>query len=130
MVIHRAIFGSFERFIGVLLEHTAGNLPVWLTPTQVRIIPVAERHAAYGNSIVKILQRKNIRADIAAANQTLGKNIRETELEKIPFLLIVGDREITSKTVSVRERGRGDKGAMTPEEFLEMIQSAIPQELR
>ena len=130
MVIHRAIFGSFERFIGVLLEHTAGNLPVWLSPNQVRILPVAERHASYGSSIIKMLREKGLRADMAEPNQTLGKNIREAEITKTPFLLIIGDREVTSKMVSVRERGKGDKGAMTPEEFIEMIKNAIPQELR
>ena len=130
MVIHRAIFGSFERFIGVLLEHTAGNIPVWLSPNQVRILPVAERHASYSLSIVKMLQTKGLRVDMAQPNQTLGKNIREAEMSKIPFLLIIGDREVTSKMVSVRERGKGDKGAMMPEEFIELVQSAIPQELR
>ncbi|OHA46489.1 MAG: threonine--tRNA ligase [Candidatus Terrybacteria bacterium RIFCSPLOWO2_01_FULL_44_24] len=130
VVIHRAIFGSFERFIGVLLEHTAGNLPVWLSPNQIRIIPVADRHASYGAGMVKILSAKGFRIDMAEPNQTLGKNIREAELAKIPFLLIIGDREVTSKTVSVRQRAKGDRGTMPVDEFMEMFQQLIPQELR
>ncbi len=127
MVLHRAIFGSFERFLGVLLEHTAGNLPVWLSPVQVRAIPVAERHVSYAHSVVNELIQNGFRAEIAESNQTLGKNIREAELAKIPLLLIIGDREVTSKTVSVRERGKGDRGAMTVEEFTDSLESLMPQ---
>jgi threonyl-tRNA synthetase len=104
VVIHRAILGSTERFLAILLEHYGGNLPLWLSPIQVRVIPIADRHRAYGEKILKTLKENGIRADLAPQGETLGKNIRDGELEKIPYLIVVGDKEEKEKAVNVRKR--------------------------
>ncbi|MBI2056036.1 MAG: threonine--tRNA ligase [Candidatus Sungbacteria bacterium] len=123
-VIHRAIFGSFERFIGVLLEHFKGALPFWLAPVQTAIIPVSEKHVEYAERVVKELRAKNIRTELSEANETLGKRIRVAETQKIPYILVVGEKEIETEKVAVRERGKGDLGQKTIEEFNEMIPDA------
>lgn len=116
-MLHRALFGSFERFIGLLLEHYAGALPFWLSPVQVKIIPVSENHIDYALEIKEML--KEYRVEIDRNNDTIGKKIRNGEMEKVPYLLVVGDKERESKTVSVRQRGKIDLGVMTIEKFLE-----------
>jgi len=116
-MLHRALFGSFERFIGLLLEHYAGALPFWLSPVQVKIIPVSENHIDYALEIKEML--KEYRVEIDRNNDTIGKKIRNGEMEKIPYLLVVGDKERESKTVSVRQRGKIDLGVMIIEKFLE-----------
>lgn len=116
-MLHRALFGSFERFIGLLLEHYAGALPFWLSPVQVKIIPVSENHIDYALEIKEKL--KEYRVEIDRNNDTIGKKIRNGEMEKVPYLLVVGDKERESKTVSVRQRGKIDLGVMTIEKFLE-----------
>lgn len=121
-VIHRAIFGSFERVIGILLEHFNGALPFWLAPIQVAILPVNEHQNSYAEKIVSQLHLQNIRAELSHATQTLGKRIREAETKKIPYVLVVGEREAKSETVAVRERGKGDIGQMKLEEFLFMVE--------
>jgi threonyl-tRNA synthetase len=104
-VIHRAIFGSFERFIGMLLEHLGGNLPLWLSPVQVALLSVSEKQDRYSRSVMKKLQRKNIRARIIASNETLSKRIRQAEIEKVPLIVVLGEKEAKAKTVTLRERG-------------------------
>ncbi|MDK2949212.1 MAG: threonyl-tRNA synthetase [Patescibacteria group bacterium] len=116
-MLHRALFGSFERFIGLLLEHYAGALPFWLSPVQVKIIPVSENHIDYALEIKEKL--KEYRVEIDRNSDTIGKKIRNGEMEKVPYLLVVGDKERESKTVSVRQRGKIDLGVMTIEKFLE-----------
>jgi len=116
-MLHRALFGSFERFIGLLLEHYAGALPFWLSPVQVKIIPVSENHIDYALEIKEKL--KEYRVEIDRNNDTIGKKIRNGEMEKVPYLLVVGDKEREGKTVSVRQRGKIDLGVMTIEKFLE-----------
>jgi len=115
-MLHRALFGSFERFIGLLLEHYAGALPFWLSPIQIKIIPVSENHIDYAMKIKEKL--KEYRIEIDKNNDTIGKKIRNGEMEKVPYLLVVGDREKESNTVSVRQRGKIDLGVMSVEEFL------------
>jgi threonyl-tRNA synthetase len=115
-MLHRALFGSFERFIGLLLEHYAGALPFWLSPIQIKIIPVSENHIDYAMEIKEKL--KEYRIEIDKNNDTIGKKIRNGEMEKVPYLLVVGDREKESNTVSVRQRGKIDLGVMSIEEFL------------
>ena len=115
-MLHRALFGSFERFIGLLLEHYAGALPFWLSPIQIKIIPVSENHIDYAMEIKEKL--KEYRIEIDKNNDTIGKKIRNGEMEKVPYLLVVGDREKESNTVSVRQRGKIDLGVMSVEEFL------------
>ena len=119
VMIHRAILGTFERFIGILLEHYAGALPFWLSPIQIKIVPVADRHLDYAGQLAEKL--KNYRTKIAAENETVGKKIRNAELQKIPYLAVIGDTEEKNKTVRIRERHKGDLGEMTLEEFLKKL---------
>jgi threonyl-tRNA synthetase len=125
IMIHRAIVGSPERFFGILIEHYAGAFPMWLSPIQVAVIPISEKHLEYANEIVKKLKENNMRIELKNENETLGKKIREAEMQKIPHLLILGDKEIETKTVSVRERGKGDLGQMPTEKFIEKIKNLI-----
>lgn len=125
--IHRVIYGSLERFIGILLEHFAGSLPVWLSPIQVAVIPVGSRHEKYAKEVAEILEEKNIRCQVKSENETVSKKIREGELQKIPYLIVVGDEEEKEKSVRVRERGKGDLGLMESEKFFEKIKKEIEQ---
>jgi threonyl-tRNA synthetase len=118
-MIHRALLGSMERFFGVLIEHYAGAFPFWLSPVQVEVIPIGENHLRYAEEIAESLKEKNIRAELNKDNETLGKRIREGEMQKIPYLIVVGDKEIKDKTIRVRERSKGDIGEMKLNEFLE-----------
>jgi threonyl-tRNA synthetase len=123
--IHRAPLGTHERTIGFLIEHYAGAFPVWLSPVQVVVIPISEKHDNYAKEIEKQLKEKNIRAELKNENETLGKKIREAEMQKIPYLLIIGDKEISANAISVRERGKGDLGQMQPQKFMEKISAQI-----
>lgn len=123
--IHRAPLGTHERTIGFLIEHYAGAFPAWLSPVQVAIIPISEKHFEYAKKIEKELKEKNIRVEVKPENETLGKKIREAEMQKIPYLLVVGDKEISANAVSVRERSKGDLGQMPLEKFIEKITSEI-----
>lgn len=128
VMIHRAPFGSIERFTAVVLEHTAGHLPVWLAPDQVKVLPVSEKYADYAEKVCSLLKNSDIRASIDARNETLGKRIREISLLRVPILVIVGEKEQTDGTVSIRREG-ADQGSMTIEKFIEYINSAIAEEL-
>ncbi len=125
VMIHRAVLGSLERFIGVLIEHYGGALPVWLAPVQVRVIPVKEEHGDYGKEVVERLRREGIRAEMDLRNARVGAKIRDGTLQKVPFMLVVGDREGKDKTVAVRDRKKGDLGASKLEEFVEEIKSLV-----
>ena len=124
-MIHRALLGSIERFTGILLEHYAGLLPLWLSPTQVRIVPIADRHVEYGKGILETLLKAGIRADIDKRDERMNAKIREAELMKIPYVLVVGDREAESGTVAVRSKKEGNLGAMTVEEFINLIKEKV-----
>lgn len=124
-VLHRALFGSFERFIGVLIEHYAGAFPVWLSPIQAIVLPIGQDHQKYGQEVLDLLKQNNIRAILNLDNETIGKKIREAEMQKIPYILVVGDKEISAKSVAVRQRGTGDKGAMTIDKFIATIKEEI-----
>lgn len=119
VMIHRAIFGSLERFMAVLLENDGGALPVWLSPVQVTILPVSDKHNEYGQKILAELKSNDIRAELDDRNESLGKKIRDNEMQKIPYLLIVGDKEIEAQKVAVRKYGQGDKGQVALNEFIE-----------
>jgi len=125
VVIHRAISGSLERFMGVMIEHFAGAFPLWLSPIQVAIIPISEKHFDYAKKIEKELQKNNVRIELKNENETLGKKIRAAEMQKIPYLLIIGDKEIEAQSVSVRERGKGDLGAIKIDAFVEKVKNEI-----
>jgi len=119
-MLHRALFGSFERFIGLLIEHYAGAFPFWLSPVQIKILPVGEGHREYAKEVAEKL--KDFRVKIDDDNQTIGKKIREGEMEKVPYLLVVGDREKENGTISARQRGKIDLGEMKIEDFLKSLE--------
>ena len=117
-MIHRVVFGSIERFIGILIEHFAGAFPLWLAPEQVRILPISERHHEKAREIYQQLFNAGMRVEIDERSEKIGYKIREAQLQKIPYMLIIGDKEAESGTVSVRMRGEGDIGAMAVDDFL------------
>ena len=128
VMIHRAPFGSIERFTAVVLEHTAGHLPIWLAPDQVKILPVSEKYADYAEKVCNLLKNSEIRASIDARNETLGKRIRDIAALRVPVLAIVGEKEASEGTISVRREGV-DQGSMSAEQFVEYIKSAVAEEL-
>ncbi len=129
IMIHRAPFGSMERFVAVLIEHTGGKFPLWLTPEQVVILPVSEKYNEFAKKVGELLNNSDIRASIDERNETIGKKIRENELKRIPYLLVVGEKEASSDMVSVRKQGEGDKGQMSIEDFVQLINNEIKQQI-
>lgn len=129
VMIHRAPFGSMERFVAVLLEHTAGNFPLWLTPDQAIILPISEKYVDYAKKVLNLLNNSEIRARIDDRNEKAGKKIRDAELSKVPFMLIVGEREEASMGVSVRRHGKGDLGPQGIEDFIRLVQEEVNNEL-
>jgi threonyl-tRNA synthetase len=125
VMIHRAPFGSMERFIAVLLEHTAGKFPLWLTPEQVIILPISDKYQKYAENVLSLLENSEIRALADSRNEKTGRKIRDAELNKIPFMLIVGEQEEKDGTVSVRKQGEGDMGTLTINEFISFINKEI-----
>ena len=130
VMIHRAPFGSLERFVAVLIEHTAGKFPLWLTPDQVVILPISEKFHDYAKKVLKFLNNYDIRTLIDERNEKIGKKIRDNELKRIPYLLIVGEKEEKSNTLSVRRQGEGDKGTMTLEDFVISLNKEIEKQLK
>ncbi|MBI5218039.1 MAG: threonine--tRNA ligase [Bacteroidia bacterium] len=129
VMIHRAPFGSMERFVAVLIEHTNGKFPLWLTPEQAVILPISEKFNEYAKKVLNLLNIYDIRSLVDDRNEKIGKKIRDNELKKIPYLLIVGEKEAESDTVSVRRQGEGDKGTMTIEKFAEFLNKEVRKEL-
>ena len=127
VMIHRAPFGSMERFVAVLIEHTAGHFPLWLTPTQVAILPISEKYIDYAERLKEQLAENDIRAKIDARSEKIGRKIRDNEMEHIPYLLVVGEKEAENNTVAVRKQGVGDQGVMTCEDFVKKIQDEVRQ---
>jgi threonyl-tRNA synthetase len=127
VMIHRAPFGSMERFVAVLLEHCGGNFPLWLTPEQVKILPVSDKYNDYAQDIAQFLEISDIRALVDDRNEKIGRKIRDAEVTKIPYMLIVGEKEATSGELSVRRHGQGDLGTMTRENFVKSIEEEISQ---
>ncbi|HWI50816.1 MAG TPA: threonine--tRNA ligase [Symbiobacteriaceae bacterium] len=125
VMIHRAIMGTLERFIGILTEHFAGVFPAWLAPVQARVLPITDRHAEYANSVVAQLKAAGLRVEMDERNEKIGKKIREAELNRVPFILVVGDKEAEAGAVAVRRRGQVDLGAMPLAQFLELAASEI-----
>jgi threonyl-tRNA synthetase len=121
VMIHRALLGSLERFFGVLIEHYGGAFPLWLAPTQAVVVPVTERHAAYGSEVAAALKAKGVRVTVDDRNEKLGYKIREAQVQKVPYMLVVGDKEVEARTVSVRHRQAGDLGSMAAEDLGERI---------
>ena len=130
VMIHRAPFGSMERFIALLLEHSGGNFPLWLTPDQAIILPVSEKHEKYAEKVSKSLENNEIRALLDSRNETIGKKIREAEMSKVPFMLIVGDDDEKANTISIRKHGGEDLGAISIEAFTELVNNEINSTLK
>ncbi|MBQ8652448.1 MAG: threonine--tRNA ligase, partial [Alistipes sp.] len=129
IMIHRAPFGSMERFVAVLLEHTAGKFPLWLSPDQVVVLPISEKFNDYAEKVVEYLNQHDVRAMIDDRNEKIGRKIRDNELKRIPYLLIVGEKESAEGLVSVRAQGEGDKGQMSMEAFKDFILGVVKEEI-
>ncbi|MDE6638167.1 MAG: threonine--tRNA ligase [Muribaculaceae bacterium] len=127
VMIHRAPFGSMERFVAVLLEHTAGKLPIWLIPDQCVVLPISEKFNDYAREVVKQLDKEGVRAIIDDRNEKIGKKIRDNELKKIPYLLIVGEKEAADGSVAVRKQGEGDKGVMSIADFAALVNNEVKE---
>jgi len=125
VMIHRAPFGSMERFVAILLEHTGGNFPLWLMPEQVSILCISEKYENYAQNVLNLLENAEIRALVDNRNETIGKKIRESEMNKFPYMLIVGEKEANDGTVSVRKHSTGDLGSMKVEEFIDLLSKEI-----
>ena len=128
-MIHRAPFGSMERFVAVLIEHTAGKFPLWLTPEQVVLLPISEKYNPYAEDILNTLKQADIRAILDDRNEKIGRKIRDNELNKIPYMLIVGENEMENNSVSVRRQGEGDKGGMKVNEFINLITQEVEAQI-
>ncbi len=129
VMIHRAPFGSMERFVAVLIEHCAGNFPLWLTPDQVAILPISEKYNENAENILKLLNNYDIRGFIDDRNEKIGKKIRDTELKKVPYMLILGEKEVENNTLSVRKHGAGDLGVFSIENFASLVNEEIKKDL-
>ena len=129
IMIHRAPFGSMERFVAVLLEHTGGKFPLWLTPEQAFVLPISEKYNDYAEEVAQYLNQNDVRASVDNRNEKIGRKIRDNELKRIPFLVIVGEKEENSRTISCRVQGEGDKGSMTAEEFKNMVLAEVAKEI-
>ncbi len=125
VMIHRAPFGSMERFVAVLIEHCAGKFPLWLVPEQAIILPISDKYNDYAEKVLSLLQNSDIRASIDSRNEKTGKKIRDAELQRIPFMLIVGEKEAAEGSVSVRKQGEGDLGTESVAAFAERINNEI-----
>lgn len=127
VMIHRAPFGSMERFVAVLIEHTAGRFPLWLSPTQVVVLPISEKFNGYAYKVAKTLKKYDIRTEVDDRNEKIGRKIRDNELKRIPYLLIVGEKEAQNEAVSVRKRGEGDKGSKNLTTFAEEVEREVEE---
>jgi threonyl-tRNA synthetase len=130
VMIHRAPFGSLERFVAVLIEHCAGKFPMWLVPVQVKILPISDKFIAYAENILNQLKINDIRAEIDDRSEKIGKKIRDTELAKVPIMLIIGEKEVNEQLVSVRRQGKGDEGTKTVKELIEIVNEEVKNKTR
>ena len=129
VMIHRAPFGSLERFVAILLEHSEGNLPIWLVPKQVIILCVSEKHEKYAQKVLNYLENNEIRASLDSRNETIGKKIRQAEISKIPFMLVIGEKEYNTDSVSIRKHKQGDIGSKKLNEFASMVKSEVDKSI-
>ncbi|AEY65309.1 threonine--tRNA ligase [Clostridium sp. BNL1100] len=130
VMIHRVVFGSIERFIAILTEHFAGAFPTWLSPVQVKILPLVDKHHDYAYEVKKLLEAENVRVEVDVRNEKIGYKIREAQIEKTPYMLVIGDKELEGRLVSVRSRKEGDLGTILPEQFAEKISNEIKNKLK
>ena len=129
-MIHRAPFGSMERFIAILLEHTGGNFPLWLMPNQVSILTLSEKYEKYGEKVLNLLEKHEIRALVDNRSETIGKKIREAEMNKTPYMIIIGEHEEHENKISVRQHGGEDLGTISVDEFSEIVKTEINKTLK
>jgi len=129
-MIHRAPFGSMERFIAILLEHTGGNFPLWLMPEQAIIISISEKYEKYAEKVLNLLENDEIRALADNRNETVGKKIREAEMQKLPYMIIVGEQEENDNTITVRQHGGEDLGTIRVEEFVKIVKDKVNKSLK
>ncbi|MEO5783406.1 MAG: His/Gly/Thr/Pro-type tRNA ligase C-terminal domain-containing protein, partial [Ginsengibacter sp.] len=125
VMIHRAPFGSMERFVALLTEHCAGKFPLWLAPVQVKILPISDKFITYAENVSNKLKKADIRAEIDDRSEKIGKKIRDTELAKVPLMLVIGEKEVNEEKISVRRQGKGDLGVKTIEEFIETVKQEV-----
>jgi threonyl-tRNA synthetase len=130
VMIHRAPFGSLERFVAVLIENCAGKFPMWLVPVQVKILPISDKFITYAENILNQLKNNDIRAEIDDRSEKIGKKIRDTELAKIPVMLIIGEKEVNDQVVSVRRQGKGDEGSKTLAEVIANIKDEVENKVQ
>ena len=130
VMLHRAPFGSLERFVAVLIEHTAGHFPLWLIPDQVAVLPISEKYNDYARKVEQQLRTANVRAIIDDRNEKIGRKIRDNELKRIPYMLIVGEKEAAEGLVSMRQQGGGEQATMTMEEFAKRINNEVAEQLK
>lgn len=128
-MIHRAPFGSMERFVAVLIEHTGGKFPLWLAPDQFILLPLSDKYTPYSEKVLSLLTQKDVRGSIDDRTEKTGKKVRDAELKRIPYMLIVGEKEEQNSTISVRKQGGEDLGIMTIEEFGDFINNEVAKEL-
>ena len=126
-MIHRVVFGSIERFIGILIEHYAGKFPVWLAPVQVKILPISEKFSEYSKGILGKFKEYGIRCEMDERDEKIGYKIREAQLEKVPYMIVLGQKEEESNTLSLRSRDNGDIGTMNFEEVIQLIKKEIEE---
>ena len=124
-MVHRAVFGSLERFYGILVEHYGGAFPLWLAPVQVRVLTLSDRHVRAARTVLERLARAGIRAEEDFKNEKMGHKIREAELQKIPYIMVMGDKEVETNSVAVRKRGRQDLGAQSLEDWIRQMNEEI-----
>ena len=129
-MVHRAPFGSMERFTAVLIEHTAGHFPLWLTPEQVAVLPISEKFNEYAHSVAKYLDTKGVRANVDDRNEKIGRKIRDNELKRVPYMVIVGEKESAEGLVSMRKQGGGEQATMSMEEFAQRINDEVEEMLK
>jgi threonyl-tRNA synthetase len=121
IMIHRVVFGSIERFIGILIEHYAGKFPTWLAPVQVKVLTISDRFGGYADSVAELLKNNGIRVEVDNRDEKLGFKIRQAQLEKVPYMIVIGEKEVMDQKVAVRKRDEGDIGSMSGEELATMI---------
>ena len=130
VMIHRAPFGSMERFVAVLIEHTAGHFPLWLTPDQVAILPISEKYNDYARQVAKYLDTQGVRATLDDRNEKIGRKIRDNEIKRVPYMIIVGEKEAADGLVSMRKQGGGEQATMTMEEFAKRVNAEVADMLK
>ncbi|MBQ8309286.1 MAG: threonine--tRNA ligase, partial [Clostridia bacterium] len=129
IMVHRVVFGSIERFIGILIEHFAGKFPVWLSPVQVKVLPITDRQEAYAKELCAKMKEAGIRVEVDDRSEKIGYKIREAQMEKVPYMLVVGEKEAEAGQVAVRRRDKGDMGAVSVDEFIATVKKDIEEKI-